>query len=137
MMTAATSSATSLSEADYVRFSDLVRRASGLEMLEARRSDLTQAVAQSLLQTASPDLDALYQLLSEERGRPALETLIGALTIGETHFFRNRPQFEALTRDILPDLIERRRTVRRLRLWSAGCSSGEEAYSLAILMECL
>ncbi|MGQ0601621.1 MAG: CheR family methyltransferase [Anaerolineales bacterium] len=127
----------SLTEADYVRFSELVRQASGLEVPETRRFDLAQAIAQALTETAAPDTHTLYQFLNKERGRPALETLIEALTIGETHFFRNRPQFEALTKHILPDLIERRRDVRRLRLWSAGCASGEEAYSLAILIECL
>jgi chemotaxis protein methyltransferase CheR len=68
-------------------------------------------------------------------GRPALEAFVGDLTVGETHFFRNRPQFEALERHILPELIERRRPTRRLRLWSAACSTGEEPYSLAILLE--
>ncbi|MCY2927452.1 MAG: chemotaxis protein CheR, partial [Planctomycetota bacterium] len=65
----------------------------------------------------------------------ALDTLIAGLTGGETHFFRNRPQFEALERHILPDLIARRRATRRLRIWSAGCATGEEPYSLAILLQ--
>ena len=126
-----------LRPADLARFGDLLRSASGLEVPEVRQPELEHAVQQALADTASTDTDALYHLLGEERGRPALDALVEALTIGETHFFRNRPQFEALTAHILPELIERRRGARQLRLWSAGCASGEEAYSLAILVECL
>ncbi len=56
---------------------------------------------------------------------------------GETYFFRDHGQFDLLRLRLLPELIERRRATRALRLWSAGCSSGEEAYSLAILVDML
>lgn len=54
---------------------------------------------------------------------------------GETYFFRDHGQFDLLRLSLLPELIERRRDIGTLRLWSAGCSSGEEAYSLAILVD--
>jgi chemotaxis protein methyltransferase CheR len=58
------------------------------------------------------------------------------LTIGETYFFRERKTFDALAQRILPELIRRRRgREQRLRLWSAACSTGEEPYSLAILVQ--
>jgi chemotaxis protein methyltransferase CheR len=64
-----------------------------------------------------------------------LMDLLGAdLTIGETHFFRIAPQIEALRTVVLPDIIARRAGARRLGIWSAGCSTGEEAYTLAILL---
>ena len=108
---------------------------SGLELPEARRPDLQRAVNRALVATGLADADALYRHLRDRAGRPALEAFVGDLTIGETHFFRNRPQFRALERHILPELIERRRDSRRLRVWSAACSTGEEPYSLAILLE--
>jgi chemotaxis protein methyltransferase CheR len=108
---------------------------SGLELPEARRPDLQRAVNRALVTTGLPDADALYRHLRDRAGRPALEAFIGDLTIGETHFFRNQPQFRALERHILPKLIERRRDSRRLRIWSAACSTGEEPYSVAILLE--
>src|SRR5262249_985834 len=52
------------------------------------------------------------------------------IVVGETYFFRDAGQFELLRREILPEL--RRRTGMGLAIWSAGCASGEEAYSLAI-----
>lgn len=56
---------------------------------------------------------------------------------GETYFFRDHGQFDLLRLRLLPELIERRRDAKTLRLWSAGCSSGEEAYSLAMLVDLL
>ena len=56
---------------------------------------------------------------------------------GETYFFRDSGQFDLLRLRILPELIERGRKTKTLRLWSAGCASGEEAYSLAILVDLL
>ena len=56
---------------------------------------------------------------------------------GETYFFRDHGQFDLLRLRLLPLLIERRRSARTLRLWSAGCASGEEAYSLAMLVDML
>lgn len=56
---------------------------------------------------------------------------------GETYFFRDHGQFDLLRARLLPELIEHRRTSHTLRIWSAGCSSGEEAYSLAMLIDML
>src|ERR1700682_1612624 len=102
-----------LTAGDLARFSGLVRQSSGLEVPDVRRTDLELAVAQALAATGLADTEALYTLLEQERGRPALETMVEAMTIGETYFFRNRPQFEALTARILPELIERRRASRQ------------------------
>lgn len=72
-------------------------------------------------------------LLSAPLSAELLETLASQLTIGETYFFREPAAFAALRNTILPELIRMRRdNGRHLRFWSAGCASGEEAYSLAI-----
>ena len=117
------------------RLQELVREVSGLELPETRRPDLHRAVHRSLAASGLPDADTLHRHLRHPAGRDVLEAFIADLTVGETHFFRNRPQFEALERHILPEIIDRRRGARRLRLWSAACSTGEEPYSLAILLE--
>jgi chemotaxis protein methyltransferase CheR len=57
------------------------------------------------------------------------------LTTSESYFFRDRGQFHLLTHQILPELIERQKAQRSLRIWSAGCSTGEEPYSIAILLQ--
>ncbi|MCX6027836.1 MAG: protein-glutamate O-methyltransferase [Chloroflexi bacterium] len=127
-----------LTDADYLRFRDLARQKTGLEFGEVRRPDLERAIFSTLRLVGLPDSEALFHLLTDSpNGQTglALDALVAGLTVGETHFFRNRPQFAALERTILPDLIARRRATRRLRIWSAGCATGEEPYSLAILLQ--
>ena len=79
-------------------------------------------------------LEELVQHL-KLRKKPTLERSIAeAMTINETSFFRDSRPFELLRTDLLPKLIETRRQVRGLRFWSAACSTGQEAYSLGMLM---
>src|SRR6266542_1994688 len=68
------------------------------------------------------------------RDGPLHTQVVEAITTNETLFFRDPPLWETLRQEILPELIERRRTERRLHLWSAACSSGQEPYSLAMLL---
>jgi len=124
-----------LSHTDVSRFRDLVRDASGMELPEFRRAELGRAIARTLDRTGLAGPSALYQHLRGPDARVDLEAFVAELTIGETYFFRHRAQFAALEETILPELIERRFEERRLRLWSAACASGEEPYSLAMLLD--
>ena len=81
-----------------------------------------------------PDCTAYLARLEGPAGRDEWAALEAEITIGETFFFRYAEQFEALRGRILPDLIAARADVRSLRIWSAGCSTGAEPYSLAILV---
>jgi chemotaxis protein methyltransferase CheR len=79
-------------------------------------------------------LDELVHHL-RQRKDPALERAIAeAMTINETSFFRDTRPFELLRTDLLPGLMEARKHVRALRFWSAACSTGQEAYSLSMLV---
>ena len=85
--------------------------------------------------TGVPDLAGYGALLDEPaEGEAEWARLEAEITIGETFFFRYSEQFAALRGTILPDLVASRRLERRLRIWSAGCSTGAEPYSLAILV---
>jgi chemotaxis protein methyltransferase CheR len=110
-----------------------------MEFSGQRRADLERALERAFTEFGVSTPDLLYDRLTGGpgvRGTPedALEAFIASLTVPETYFFRNQPQFEALAGRILPELIERRRDLRRLRIWSVGCASGEEPYSLAMLL---
>jgi chemotaxis protein methyltransferase CheR len=79
-------------------------------------------------------LDELVHALKQNKN-PTLERSIAeAMTINETSFFRDGRPFELLRTELLPGLIESRRSTRSLRFWSAACSTGQEAYSLAMLL---
>lgn len=142
-----------LSDYDYQRFRKLILDRSGLYFPEHKRIDLSLGLSQALIDSSlisskrDYDLNQYYNLLSDPTnplGRSEMERLINILTIGETYFFRDEAQFNALTNYVLPEIIKRKRAAAmafgssnppRLRIWSAGCASGEEPYSVAILLK--
>jgi chemotaxis protein methyltransferase CheR len=116
----------------------LIAERLGLRLPETRRPDLDRGIVEALRDApvATPgELPAWLATLPDES--PAWRRLAGRLTIGETYFFRDGPFFEALEQEVLPGLIATRRGAGtlRLRVWSAGCATGEEPYSLAIALD--
>jgi chemotaxis protein methyltransferase CheR len=118
------------------RFIRLIASQTGLQMREEGMDKLRQAIKNRMAQQRLLSPEAYYQLLAVDTAtsRHEWQELILPLTIGESYFFRDSGQFSLLRYHILPELIERNRSTRSLRLWSAGCSTGEEPYSLAILV---
>jgi chemotaxis protein methyltransferase CheR len=96
-------------------------------LLEAR----LMPVAQQLKLTS---LDALCAALRNNGDAPLHKQVVEAMTTHETLFFRDVAPFDALKNEILPPLIELRKSTRKLSFWSAAASSGQEAYSLAMLL---
>lgn len=117
-------------------FRDLLQKRCGIYFNAQNRSDLEDALAQVLRLTALDELTYYHFLENASTDEDLWRLLINRVTIGETYFFRNMPHFDILREHILPALIEQRRKLglRILRLWSAGCSTGEEPYSLAMLL---
>lgn len=96
---------------------------------------LWERVRKRMRATATSDSTQYLTLLDDKISGLAEWTKLEAeITIGETFFFRYAEQFTALRDTILPEIIERKQGERRLRIWSAGCATGAEPYSLAILV---
>jgi len=117
-------------------FSRFVEARAGLHFPPTRWADLGRA-----LHAAAPEIgcDSAEQcaqmLLSEAADKEVVDLFLSQLTVGETYFFRDKTAFDALERQALPELIATCRTSsKRLRIWSAGCCTGEEAYSIAIVV---
>ena len=120
------------------RLSELVALRLGLHFPRERWDVLARGVRSALRELgvhgASPE--GGRRLLASPWTRHQAEILAAHLTVGETYFFRDKATMRALTEEILPLLVASgRQGRRRLRIWSAGCASGEEPYSLAILLE--
>jgi chemotaxis protein methyltransferase CheR len=125
----------SISNTEYELFRDLILERTGMLFGPRRHDALAGGVLAAAERAGCGDLEAYHRLLQRARTDSDLwDDLIGAITVGETYFFRNPAHFDALRQHILPSLIARHRDDRRLRIWSAGCSSGEEPYSIAILL---
>ncbi|MDY7079723.1 MAG: CheR family methyltransferase [Chloroflexota bacterium] len=118
-----------------MRFSKLMQERYGLHFPDSRRADLERGVRQAFAASTCADMNEYYRLLqNSESSEVHFERLANALTISETHFFRDAGQVDALYSHVLPQIISRRRALRTLRIWSAGCASGEEPYSIAMLL---
>ncbi|GFO65620.1 chemotaxis protein CheR [Geomonas paludis] len=117
-------------------FAAFVGRNTGLHFPEARLRDLAQKMTTLAREAGCEDLDHyLSQLMAAPLSRQQMKSLCGALTIGETYFLRDPKSYRVLERHILPGLIAaRRRGGKTLKIWSAGCSTGEEPYSIAIIL---
>jgi len=111
----------------------LLEARTGQQLTMSRRWRIETALASLLRERGIATLDELITILVMGR-EPALATLVvEALLNNETYFFRDRQPFDLLTTQALPALASARADKKRLRIWSAGCSTGQEAYSLAML----
>ena len=123
-----------LSDEDFARLRMLLAKVAGLVFDESRRESLAYSVAERLRATGVASVAEYLEMVSQA-GSPERQELLDEVTIQETHFFRNPPQVRALRAHVLPELLRAAAGgERRLRIWSAGCSTGEEPYTIAMIL---
>ncbi len=123
---------TEFTEDDYLRFRDLIRTKSGIYFSDRKRNDLKIGVLKAFHYSDFRSLRDYYEALqSEVLNSTLFKTLVSFLTVGETYFFRH---FNVIEKVILPNLIKAHLHDKTLRIWSAGCSTGEEPYTVAIVL---
>ena len=120
--------AATVSEVLLDQFSKFVAERIGLHFPRERWRDLERGVRSTAKEMGFQESEAfLRHVLSSPLHRNQLEVLASNLTVGETYFYREKKAFEALEKHILPELFRSsHRKERHLRIWSAGCCSGEE-----------
>lgn len=123
------------SEASHQIIAELLEARTGQHLNESRRWRVNSALAGIFRTHGISNVDQLVCLLAAPPpSAPDLaQEVVEALLNNETYFFRDKPTFDQLPAEILPELAHRRREARRLSIWSAGCSTGQEVYSLAML----
>ena len=126
-----------LDDVIFLRLRDLVYEHSGMYFDERKKYFFARRVEQRVEATGCIDAREYYQFVRYgDGGVEELQALAESLTTNETYFFREYPQLQTFADDILPEILDckRRRGDRYLRVWSAGCSTGEEPYTLAIIL---
>ncbi len=118
------------------RLSRAIETGMGLHYPVSRLDDLHRGIGSAAREFGFSCVDSCVDwLLKTDLSSAQIATLAGHLTIRETYFFRNRRVFEVLEEELLPRIIEAKKgPYRTLRIWSAGCSTGEEPYSIAITL---
>jgi chemotaxis protein methyltransferase CheR len=135
-MGTSTGVAAQLTEAELKLLQALVYQECGMHFDERRTHFLQDRLQRRLKECHLDSFYSYYRLLISKEGKQELARLLENLTINETSFFRNKAQLEVFHKHVLEELIRRKQMHREhtLRIWSAGCSTGQEPYTLAMLV---
>lgn len=114
---------------------EFLKRSSGLVMEQSKRYLVESRVMPIVRRERLSGLDELVALLQKGQSPKLAKDVIEAMTINETYFFRDKTPFDQFRQVMLPKLIAQRQNEKRLRIWSAAASTGQEAYSLGMILE--
>ena len=124
-----------LREVEFRLLRDLIKEYCGLFFDDGSKFLLERRLSRRLKLHQLDDFRDYYRFLLYDRKRDEeLTCVIDLLTVNETFFFREQNQLKAFSDEILPELRETNKETRRIRIWSAGCSTGEEPYTIAMLV---
>ena len=124
----------SFSSASFEYIQRLVRRRAAI-VLDSNKAYLVQARLLPIVRHHNlGTIDQLVRELQQPHGGPLIDDVIDAMTTKETFFFRDAAPFAALRQEVFPRLFQRRAEQKRLTIWSAACSTGQEPYSVAMLL---
>jgi len=124
-----------LQDGDFRKISALVMRTTGIVVTEKKRAFLQGRLSRRLRALGMSGFDEYTRMLSSPAGAAEQQMLVNAVTTNHTNFFREPHHFDFLRKAVFPALVERQgRGPGRLRIWSAGCSTGEEPYTLAMTL---
>jgi chemotaxis protein methyltransferase CheR len=127
---------TPLTDAELKLLQTFIYQECGMHFDERRTHFLRDRLQRRLKACGLESFYAYYKLLTSREGKPELSALLENLTVNETSFFRVKPQLEMFQKSILEEVLHRKQERRdwTLRIWSAGCSTGQEPYTLAIMV---
>ena len=120
-----------ISDADFAAIAGLVREWMGIDLQPHKRTMVASRLSKRLRATGYDTVNDYIDYMHSPQGRDEQTRFISAYTTNMTRFNREGHHFEQLANDVLPDLMAQARRGKRIRIWSAGCSSGEEPYGLA------
>jgi chemotaxis protein methyltransferase CheR len=120
-----------LSQAQFSKVSTLVYQISGLNLHEGKFGLVRSRLATRIREAGVKDFESYIERVDADRSGRELTLLVDALTTNKTSFFREPRHFDLMREDVLPELRQLRRP---MRIWSAGCSSGEEPYTMAMVI---
>ena len=116
-------------------FSNMVRQTSGISLQKGKEYLLESRLNELARILGLKNIDELYRRIKFQPSPRLKEQVVEAMTTNETYFFRDQHPFDALKNHVLPELAQAKKDVRRLKFWSAACSTGQEPYSLAMVIK--
>src|SRR5258706_10455312 len=131
-----TSDTPALTEAELNLLKTLFYQECGMHFDDRRPSFLKDRLQRRLKECQLDSFYSSYRLLISQQGKQELSRLLENLTVNETSFFRNKAQLDLFQREVMDDILRRKQARREygVRIWSAGCSTGQEPYTIAMLV---
>ena len=125
-----------ISDKDFELLRDFIYNICGMYFHTTKKYFLESRLTRRMEATGTKSYQDYFQLLKSLRGSEELKYLMDEITTNETYFFRNVPQLNAFESKLLPEIVELKNKMgfRKLRIWSAASSSGEEAYTMAMIL---
>ena len=123
-----------MSESAFAAISHLARSEAGLVLPPGKATMVQSRLRARIRELGIADLDSYSKFVCSDEGKSERRLMISALTTNVSHFFREPHHFDILRDRALPGLIARARAGERVRIWSAGCSSGQEPYSIGMVL---
>lgn len=123
-----------LSPADFAFMREFLKSETAIVLEEGKEYLVETRLAPLLRKSGIPSLEKLIGEIRTNRAHPLKKGVLDALTTNETSFFRDLEPFEVLKTVVIPDLLAKRASTRKLAIWSAACSTGQEPYSIAMLL---
>lgn len=120
-----------LHDQEFAQFSELIYRIAGISMASSKKPLVSSRLAKRLKHHGLDSYGDYFRLITSAQGKDELQMAVDLLTTNETHFFREPKHFDFLRQRIIPA----RRSGMAFRVWSAACSSGEEPYSIAMVLD--
>ncbi len=122
-------------DADFIKFSRLVYDQSGISLSESKKELVKARLGKRIRKGKFQSFRAYYNHVINDQSGEEMILLLDSISTNFTHFFRENHHFEYLKNQLLPQIKNRTgRNPKKIRIWSAGCSSGEEPYSIAITL---
>ncbi|HHT9138819.1 MAG TPA: CheR family methyltransferase, partial [Candidatus Wunengus sp. YC60] len=121
-----------LSKIDFDKFRQYIESRTGMHFDDSKQNSLKISIDSRMAALDIKEYSAYYSLITANAtGKKEFDELLDIILIKETFFFRDERQLNVLTKNILPDLAARKNG-KEIKIWSAGCATGEEPYSIAM-----
>lgn len=123
-----------LTDKQFNVISQIAYSEAGLVLVKAKMSMISARLSKRVKSLRLADLDAYFEVLNSSQRAVELPNLLSTLTTNVSHFFREDHHFRTFSEEIIPDLVTRAKADEKIRIWSAGCSNGQELFSTAIAL---
>lgn len=121
-----------LNDQDFGTIATFMYRETGIVLNDSKRAMVVSRLTRRLRELGLTNFSDYCELIQSRWGASERASLISSLTTNVTHFFREPSHFDDLRENVFPELLERAHAGKRIRIWSAGCSTGQEVYSLGV-----